>query len=478
MKIAAASTSMEAARTYTEVNSFTLGLTTNQQAQSINANPFSTRFRSLIRQPTENTTGLQKKDIEILPAQDKNNPAPCQETVQRLAGEIVGEPVRLLATDHGHLSTTTSNSRSTSMQATITSRLIHYEREEVYFSTTGSISVEDGRELSFSLDLSMQRTSKETLELSMQGGLPVQYLMDPLVLSFSGGPPSFSSTSFLFDLDCDGKEEKLAGLQPGCGFLAFDQNDDGIINNGMELFGPQSGNGFTDLASLDTDQNQWIDENDPVFEMLSIWAPDDQGRGHLQSLKEAGVGAISLSSAGTQFTLQGKSGELLAKVQANGIFLTEKGEVRSLQEVDLALSDPEEDDGPNAPSRLTTVLDAMTSLRIIIAIQRMRARLVVARGRLQHHNPVVALAENSFPRHHHMRKQQQKPLTKATDQMRTPLGGEALFQQHAISQSIDRRSRFLQQQETLLHPILSLDEIPHFSWPGKPGRDKNAYSSR
>ncbi len=28
------------------------------------------------------------------------------------------------------------------------------------------------------------------------------------------------------------------------GFLAFDKNADGMINDGSELFGPESGNGF------------------------------------------------------------------------------------------------------------------------------------------------------------------------------------------------------------------------------------------
>ena len=41
---------------------------------------------------------------------------------------------------------------------------------------------------------------------------------------------------------------------------ALDINEDGKINDGKELFGTASGNGFGDLAAYDQDNNGWIDE--------------------------------------------------------------------------------------------------------------------------------------------------------------------------------------------------------------------------
>ena len=70
------------------------------------------------------------------------------------------------------------------------------------------------------------------------------------------------NTNFSFDLDSDGVKEDIPMIRPGSGFLALDLNKDGIINNGNELFGPHTGDGFVELSSYDKDTNNWIDEND------------------------------------------------------------------------------------------------------------------------------------------------------------------------------------------------------------------------
>lgn len=80
------------------------------------------------------------------------------------------------------------------------------------------------------------------------------------------------------DLDADGMEDQISFVLPGSGFLALDLNGDGRINDGRELFGPETGDGFAELARYDEDGNQWIDENDPVFERLRIWTKDAEGR--------------------------------------------------------------------------------------------------------------------------------------------------------------------------------------------------------
>lgn len=95
--------------------------------------------------------------------------------------------------------------------------------------------------------------------------------------------------TFFFDIDCDGVEDEISKLISGSGFLALDQNGDGIINDGSELFGTQSGNGFADLAKFDSDGNGFIDENDEIFDRLKIWCMDENGQPHLYSLKEKGV---------------------------------------------------------------------------------------------------------------------------------------------------------------------------------------------
>lgn len=56
----------------------------------------------------------------------------------------------------------------------------------------------------------------------------------------------------------------------GSGFLALDRNQNGVVDDGSELFGTQSGDGFAHLALYDQDSNGWIDANDPVFDKLRI----------------------------------------------------------------------------------------------------------------------------------------------------------------------------------------------------------------
>ena len=78
-----------------------------------------------------------------------------------------------------------------------------------------------------------------------------------------------SDQTFYFDLDADGEEEEISMLK-GSGYLALDKNEDGIINDGSELFGTGNGDGFADLARYDEDGNGWIDENDSILSLIHI----------------------------------------------------------------------------------------------------------------------------------------------------------------------------------------------------------------
>ena len=53
-----------------------------------------------------------------------------------------------------------------------------------------------------------------------------------------------------FDVDSDGQADKGVDAAAGSGFLALDKNSDGKVNNGSELFGAQSGNGFADPGQV------------------------------------------------------------------------------------------------------------------------------------------------------------------------------------------------------------------------------------
>lgn len=208
------------------------------------------------------------------------------------------------------------------------------EHERTDFASTGKVQTADGRTLDFTLELGMCRDySCERKTVTVEKAV----LRDPLVINFDGKAAELSGKCFAFDLDCDGTSESVAALASGSAYLAFDANDDGRINDGSELFGTKSGNGFADLARFDLDGNRWIDENDDVFARLRIWAPDGEGQDALSTLAQRSVGALYLDSVETPFSLTDSENRLLAQVRASGVYLREDGGVGTLQQVDLAV---------------------------------------------------------------------------------------------------------------------------------------------
>ena len=119
--------------------------------------------------------------------------------------------------------------------------------------------------------------------------------------------------------------------------LALDGNGDGKINDGSELFGPTSGNAFTELAGFDADGNGWIDEADAVFAALKIWSIGEDGSERLISLKDGGIGAICLKNVRTEFSLKDAvSNATDAVIRSTGLFLFEDGTAGTVQQLDLA----------------------------------------------------------------------------------------------------------------------------------------------
>ena len=216
----------------------------------------------------------------------------------------------------------------------ISNQYYHREEENTTFSTTGTVKTADGRELSFNLEFSMSRRFEEYYEETYSTGQLIY--CDPLVINLDTNIASVSDQKFFFDLDQDGEEEEISMLASGSGFLALDLNGDGVINDGGELFGTKSGNGFADLAKYDSDGNGWIDEADEIWDKLLIWVKDDKGNDTLYHLSDLGVGAIGLDNISTQFALNSaQDNHTNAMIRNTGIFLYENGNVSTVQHLDL-----------------------------------------------------------------------------------------------------------------------------------------------
>ncbi|WDP90384.1 MAG: hypothetical protein HUN04_12025 [Desulfobacter sp.] len=224
----------------------------------------------------------------------------------------------------------------TAWEYTETSSFRYEESEQTRVSAGGTVKTADNREIDFTFDLSMDRSyiREETMTRTATG----YAFMDPLIINTGMAAPELAGAGFEFDLDMDGEEEDLPLPGTGVGFLSLDLNGDGIINDGSELFGPTTGDGFGELAAYDLDGNDWIDENDPVFDRLTLWERAESGEDPegmvLTRIKDAGIGAIYLAGVASPFDLTDGNNELQGRITKTSLALTEEGEVLPVQEME------------------------------------------------------------------------------------------------------------------------------------------------
>ncbi|NOV29137.1 hypothetical protein DDY07_05115 [Methylomonas sp. ZR1] len=265
--------------------------------------------------------------------------------IRRMVKEITGRDFELFAPDDlkGQADSVTIQAPQQAPATSVPEREgygLVYEKSESYFesettnfSAEGSITTRDGQTLSFSVSLSMSRSFYTESNLSIRAGDAVK--TDPLVINFDGNAAELSGSQFQFDIDADGRLDQIAGLKAGSGLLALDKNQDGLINDGSELFGPRSGNGFADLAAYDDDNNQFIDAGDAVYKQLRIWQRHDDGSQQLLALGDKNVGAIYLGHLTTPFQLKDTANQALGEIASSGIYLTEQGQAGSVQQLNF-----------------------------------------------------------------------------------------------------------------------------------------------
>jgi len=218
---------------------------------------------------------------------------------------------------------------------------IRYQRYEeetkeqrVDFSAKGKVVLEDGREIEVDYRLHMsERSYKRTMESFKAGDA----LIDPIVINYDGPSTTLTKDKYAFDIDMDGTEDQISFATHGSGFLSLDKNGNGVIDDGSELFGPTTDDGFAELADYDDDGNGWIDENDEVFSQLRIWEREDDGESKLLSLGEVGIGAIYLKDVTTLFDISDDQLEMHGKVRTSSIYLREDGTAGSVHEIDLVV---------------------------------------------------------------------------------------------------------------------------------------------
>lgn len=281
-------------------------------------------------------------------------------TVARMIEAITGRPVKAFRaadlTAHSR-PTTASPSPTQASPATanrpnggtqahwgmvVTHETTRTQTEQVHFQAEGMLHTADGRTLSLQLNLTMASSHTEFSSTQLTLGNAVAPAMqDPLVIHFEGPVGDLSGQRFAFDLHADGSAAAMPFVGSGSGFLVLDRNGNGRVDDGRELFGALSGNGFADLAALDEDGSGWIDRGDAAFQRLQVWRMGADGTTTLTALADTGVGALGLDSVATDMGLYGRDGGTAANAQLgqlrrSGLYLMESGQAGLLQHIDLA----------------------------------------------------------------------------------------------------------------------------------------------
>jgi VCBS repeat-containing protein len=131
----------------------------------------------------------------------------------------------------------------------------------------------------------------------------------PIVLDLNNNKitsTSLEASNAYFDYDGDGRREKTGWIEKDDGLLVVDINEDGIINDGSELFGAYTKfednssavDGYNALSQYDSNEDGIIDNADDKFEKLNVWKDSNQNGksdvGEIYSLQELGISSLDL----------------------------------------------------------------------------------------------------------------------------------------------------------------------------------------
>lgn len=248
--------------------------------------------------------------------------------IVRALEALTGEKI-----DLRHFKETNSSKQTGTIQAH--APVLIYERMQseesgLNLSFEGVLRTQEGVDISFSLSIQWKQEFVETERIRMQNGAEME---DPIIISLDGKPPVSPEK---FDFNLTPTAPQLNNLAAGSGYLVNDLNANGRADNGLELFGPKTSDGFAELAAYDDDGNGWIDSADAVFKQLYLWSPQ-QGDGKMLSLEQVGIGAISLSSVNIDYMQKSSIDTPLARFKEASIAVGEKGEAYGIFSIDLAV---------------------------------------------------------------------------------------------------------------------------------------------
>ncbi|MCB4435035.1 hypothetical protein LHL20_02120 [Alteromonas sp. McT4-15] len=311
---------------------------------------------SLATRPTANTDSVPSGNTTSDELSQNTLDAPADSETQHLdvktaqlkmlVEQLAGHKITLTSPSNLDSATGTQNDNQGNAQArqSTTADLIYQyeesylEHESGHFSASGQLLTSTGDTINIALSHCSERQYYIQNRFEMTVG-EVE-LTDPLVLNLGHSTHSgldLTHNKVAFDIDADGKTDKVHFATGTSGFLAIDINMNGIIDDGSELFGARTGNGFNELAKYDSDGNHFIDAGDPVFSNLAFYQRDNSGSDVITPLSALGIGALYLGNIAAPFEVKDANNQLQAVVRANSFFLYEDGRTGTFQQIDLAV---------------------------------------------------------------------------------------------------------------------------------------------
>jgi len=139
---------------------------------------------------------------------------------------------------------------------------------------------------------------------------------DPLILDLDrdGTETIGVDGGAYFDHDANGFAEQTGWVSPDDGLLVRDINNNGMIDNGRELFGDNTilkdgtlaTDGLKALADLDDNNDNKIDSQDAAFSQLKVWKDANSDgisqAGELKTLDELGIKSLNTEYTVTNIT--------------------------------------------------------------------------------------------------------------------------------------------------------------------------------
>lgn len=292
------------------------------------------RIETPIASPAEGQINELQDQHATLEIKDNAKVMILKLLVQKLAGKDI-EWFNSKEIEHMHsttqtIPTTQSDSEQQGPIKVIVEEL-HHEHQANSLKMAGKITTVAGRDISFEFKLNFEQNYTE-----YQRSIETINMKDPLVISFTNKPVAFEESSYQFDIDADGNKDTITQLEKGYGYLAFDRNNNGKIDDGQELFGALSSNGFAELSQYDEDGNGFIDENDVIFDSLKVWIKNNK-EDKLISLNEANIGAIATQSVNSPLNIRNGNGELKGAIRESSFYLNNDGNVGLIQQIDFVV---------------------------------------------------------------------------------------------------------------------------------------------